>query len=140
LLVRESSAGQKGAFGFEELTEVSGRFRGSGAIPQEAGLEVDARLVLILVDTGQTGLTRKRREVIQPVVGTITGVEFFPRENADAGEGDKIQLTFLRSGSRVWTQATIDSFIFEIIVRKPAVTRGVLLRVNVLSVQRYADW
>jgi len=61
LLVRESATGQKRAFGFEELADVSGRVRGTGAIPQEASLEEDARLVLILGDTGQADLARKRR-------------------------------------------------------------------------------
>ena len=75
--------------------------------------------------------------MIQPVIGSITGIKFFPRENADAGEGNKVQFTFLRSGCRIWTQTTINGFVVEIIVRKSAITRGVLLRVNVqFRVQR----
>ena len=69
--------------------------------------------------------------MIQPVVRPITGIKFFPREYADSRESDEIKLAFLLAGGRVWTQASIYGFILEIVVREPAVTRGVLLRIDV---------
>ena len=85
-MVREGAAGHRSAFRFEELTYAVGGIRGPGAVSKKAGLEECAGRVLILVNTGQASFTRERREVIQPVVRTITGIKFFPREYAYSWE------------------------------------------------------
>ena len=85
-MVREGAAGHRSAFRFEELTYAVGGIRGPGAVSKKAGLEECAGRVLILVNTGQASFTRERREVVQPVVRTITGIKFFPREYADSWE------------------------------------------------------
>ena len=85
-MVREDTAGHRSAFRFEELTYAVGGIRGPGAVSKKAGLEECAGRVLILVNTGQASFTRERREVVQPVVRTITGIKFLPREYAYSWE------------------------------------------------------
>jgi len=85
-LVREVAAGHRSAFRFEELTYAVGGIRGPGAVSKKAGFEECAGRVLILVNTGQASFTRERREVVQPVVRTITGIKFLPREYAYSWE------------------------------------------------------
>jgi len=69
--------------------------------------------------------------MVEPIIGSVAGVELFPREYTNTRQGYKEQFSLRRAWDSIRTQSTIYGLVIKIVVGESTIAGCIILGIDV---------